>query len=248
MFYHCADAAPANQQPANQPTSQPATSQPANQQPANQPTSQPSTSQIMEDGKSRTDALALLFEFTQSDALRRHAFAVEAAMRAYARSRGGDPDEWGIVGLLHDFDYERHPTAEEHPIVGEGILAERGWPERVRRAILAHAPHTGVVPESPMERALFACDELCGFLTAVSYVQPDRRFASVKVTSVRKKLKDKTFARAVSREDIARGAALLGVELDEHIAFVLAALVELEANPPTPTDASRAARPEGVQG
>lgn len=173
----------------------------------------------------RTAALDLLFEYTQSESLRKHAFAVEAAMRAYAAKLGGDPEEWGIVGLIHDFDYEKHPTMDEHPIAGSRILAERGYPEHVRRAILSHAAeYTGVARETPMEKVLFACDELCGFLTAVAYVRPDRKIASVEVSSVKKKMKDKAFARAVSRDDIRRGAEELGVELDEHIRFVISAM------------------------
>ncbi|MBN1448850.1 MAG: HDIG domain-containing protein [Bacteroidetes bacterium] len=175
----------------------------------------------------RDTALALLHEYTQSDSLRRHAYAVEAAMRAYARKLEGDEEEWGIVGLLHDFDYERYPTEEGHPFEGNRILGERGYPENIRRAIMSHADHTGVARESPMEKALFAVDELCGFLTAVSYVRPDRSIAGLQVKSVKKKMKDKGFARAVSREDLLRGAEEVGIPFDEHVAFVIEALTEV---------------------
>lgn len=174
--------------------------------------------------KSRTEALELLHEFTQSESLRKHAYAVEAAMRAYAEKLGGDVEEWGITGLLHDFDYEQHPSAEEHPFFGNRILEERGWPEHIRRAIMSHGDHTGVTRKTPMEHALFACDELCGFLMAVAYVRPDRKISSVEVKSVKKKMKDKAFARAVSREDMLRGAEELGVAFDDHVAFVIQAL------------------------
>jgi len=145
-------------------------------------------------------------------------------MRALARHYGCDEEEWGMTGLLHDFDYERHPTMEEHPIVGSHVLAERGFPEHIRRAILSHADHTGVARISLMERALFSVDELCGFLLAVAYVRPDKRIASVELRSVKKKMKDKGFARAVSRDDMLRGAEELRVPFDEHVGFVLDAL------------------------
>ncbi len=177
----------------------------------------------------RDQALEILREHTESDSLRKHALAVEAAMRSYARKFGEEEEEWGITGLLHDFDYEKHPTMEEHPSAGNAILAERGVPERIRRAIMSHASYTGVTRESRMEKTLFACDELCGFLLAVAYVRPDRSIASVAVSSVKKKLKDKAFARAVSREDILAGVAELGLEFDDHVAFVLAALREVHA-------------------
>jgi putative nucleotidyltransferase with HDIG domain len=177
----------------------------------------------------RPEALALMHEYTASDALRKHMYAVELAMRAMADQAGEDPDAWGLVGLLHDFDYERHPNAahsphEEHPAEGVRILAERGLPEPMQRAILGHANYTGVPRETPMARALFAVDELCGFLVACALVRPSRSLQDLEVSSVRKKLKDKAFARGVSREDVIQGAAELGVPLDEHIAFVLAAL------------------------
>lgn len=172
----------------------------------------------------RMEALDILHEFTESESLRRHALAVETAMRAYARRFGGDEEEWGITGLLHDFDYERHPTMDEHPMVGSGILEQHGVDEHIRRAILSHAEHTGVARVSMMEHALFAVDELCGFLLAVAYVRPDRSIASVQVSSVKKKMKDKAFARAVSRDDLLRGAEEVGLTFDEHCAAVIDAL------------------------
>jgi putative nucleotidyltransferase with HDIG domain len=172
----------------------------------------------------RQNALDLLHEFTQTDSLRKHAFAVEAAMRAYARHFGEDEEEWGMVGLLHDFDYEQYPTATEHPFIGNRILEERGWPERLRRAIMSHADYTGVTRDSRMERTLFAVDELCGFIMAVSYVRPDRKIAGMEARSVKKKMKDKGFARAVNREDMLNGAEELGVPFDEHVQFVIEAL------------------------
>lgn len=173
---------------------------------------------------SRDQALDLLHEYTESPNLRKHALAVEAAMRAYARKLGGDEEAWGLVGLLHDFDYERWPDRDNHPWRGSQILAERGYPEWFRRAILSHASYTGVSRESDLEKALFACDELCGFLVACALVTPGRSLRDLKVSSVRKRMKDKAFARNVSREDIAEGAKELGAELDEHIAFVLEAV------------------------
>ena len=172
----------------------------------------------------RNDAWSLLTEFTQSESLRKHALAVEACMRAYARKLGGDEELWGMVGLIHDFDYEKYPTAEEHPFKGSEILKERGYPEDIRRAILSHANYTGVTRESPLEKALFACDELAGFITATALVKPNKSLAEVDAKSVRKRMKDKAFARSVSREDIINGAADLGVDLDEHIAFCIEAM------------------------
>jgi len=172
----------------------------------------------------RADAWCLLTEFTQSESLRKHALAVEACMRAYARKLGGDEDEWALVGLLHDFDYERYPSAEEHPFKGSEILAERGWPDELRRAILSHADYSGVARQSPMEKALFACDELAGFITATALVKPNKSLAEVDAKSVRKRMKDKAFARSVSRDDIINGAADLGIDLDEHIAFCIEAM------------------------
>ena len=172
----------------------------------------------------RANALDLLHEFTESESLRKHAYSVEAAMRAYARRFGEDEEEWGMVGLLHDFDYEKYPTAEEHPFVGNRILEERGWPAHIRRAIMSHADYTGVTRETMMEKTLFAVDELCGFILAVSYVRPDRRIAGMEARSVKKKMKDKGFARAVSREDLLAGADLIGIPFDEHVQFVIDAL------------------------
>jgi putative nucleotidyltransferase with HDIG domain len=171
----------------------------------------------------RDDALAILHEFTKSDSLRKHALAVEACVSAYARKFAEDEQKWSVTALLHDFDYEMHPNAPEHPMKGEPILAERGVDEEIRRAILSHANYSGVPRESRLEKTLFACDELAGFITAVAYVKPDK-LAGVDAKSVRRKLKDKAFARSVSREDIVNGAADLGVDLDEHIAFCIEAL------------------------
>ncbi|MGB9203613.1 MAG: HDIG domain-containing metalloprotein [Terriglobales bacterium] len=172
----------------------------------------------------RETALCLLTEFTRSESLRKHALAVEACMRAYARKTGADEELWGVVGLLHDFDYEKYPSLEEHPYKGSEILKERGYSEEIRRAILSHAEYTGVARVSPMEKTLFACDELAGFITACALVKPGKSLAEVEAPSVRKKMKDKAFARNVHREDILEGAAELGVDLEEHIAFCIAAM------------------------
>ncbi len=177
----------------------------------------------------RAEALALLHEYTASDALRKHMYAVEIAMRAMAARMGGDPELWGVVGLLHDFDYERFPNPErapdrEHPTEGVRILADRGLPEEARQAILGHAAYTGVPRTTPLARALFAVDELSGFLVACALVRPSRSLADLEVGSVKKKLKDKAFARGVSRDDVHTGAAELGMPLDELIDFLLAAL------------------------
>jgi putative nucleotidyltransferase with HDIG domain len=177
----------------------------------------------------RQSALDLMHEYTPSDALRKHMYAVEITMRAMAAQAGEDPDAWGLVGLLHDFDYERfpnptHSATEEHPAEGVRILAAHGLPEPMQRAILGHANYTGVPRDTPLARALFAVDELCGFLVACALVRPSRSLQDLEVSSIKKKLKDKAFARGVSREDVTRGAEELGVPLDEHIAFVLAAL------------------------
>ena len=172
----------------------------------------------------RESAWSLLCEYTQSESLRKHMLAVEACMRAYARKYGDDEEKWGITGLLHDFDYEKYPTPQEHPFVGNKILEERGYPEEVRRAILSHADYSGVKRESNMEKALFACDELAGFITATALIKPNKSLAEVEAKSVRKKMKDKAFARNVSRDDITKGAAELGVELEEHIAFCIEAM------------------------
>ena len=174
---------------------------------------------------SRDVAWALLIEHTEKPGLIQHARAVEAAMRAHARRLGEDEDAFGLAGLLHDFDYDRYPDLADHPFRGAEILEKRGWPAWFRKAILSHAPHTGVPRETPLEHCLFASDELCGFLTACAYVQPDRAIASVKVKSVRKKMKAKAFARSVNREDIVAGAAEIDMDLNDHIAFVLEALV-----------------------
>jgi predicted hydrolase (HD superfamily) len=202
----------------------------------------------------RASAWCLLTEFTQSESLRKHALAVEACMRACASKFGGreqndyvgtaapgcpeersssgasapegmsDEDLWGIVGLIHDFDYEKYPSLEDHPYKGNEILKERGWPEVIRRAIMSHAEYTGVTRDTPMEKALFACDELAGFITAVALIKPGKSLAEVDAKSVRKRMKDKAFARKVNRDDIVNGAAALGVDLDEHIAFCIEAL------------------------
>jgi putative nucleotidyltransferase with HDIG domain len=172
----------------------------------------------------RDEALTLLHEYTESDSLRKHAYAVEAAMRAYAARCGGDPEVWGVTGLLHDFDYERWPDPPEHTRQGAAILRARGCPEEIVVAILSHAEWNEIPRDTPLKKALFAVDELSGFITAVAYVRPNRRLAEVEVASVKKKMKDKAFARAVRREDITQGAELLGITLDEHIAGVLAAL------------------------
>ncbi len=172
----------------------------------------------------RAAAWGLLTEFTQSESLRKHALAVEACMRAYARKLGGDEELWGVTGLLHDFDYERWPSLDDHPYRGNEILAERGWSEEIRRAIMSHAEYSGVTRDTPMQKALFACDELAGFITACALVKPGKSLAEVEAKSVRKKMKDKAFARSVNRDDIVNGAADLGVELEEHIAFCIEAM------------------------
>ena len=172
----------------------------------------------------RNQAWGLLCEYTQSESLRKHMLAVEACMRAYARKFGEDENKWGITGLLHDFDYEKYPTPAEHPFVGNKILEERGYPEDVRRAILSHADYSGVKRESRMEKTLYACDEVSGFITASALVKPNKSLAEVEAKSVRKKMKDKAFARSVNRDDIINGAADLGVDLEEHIAFCIEAM------------------------
>src|SRR5437762_11706157 len=176
----------------------------------------------------REAAWNLLTEYTQSESLRKHALAVEACMRACSKKHGdGSPEDenlWGLVGLIHDFDYERWPTPEEHPYKGNEILKERGYSDEIRRAIMSHAEYSGVTRDTPMEKALFACDELAGFITAVALVKPGKSLAEVEAKSVRKKMKDKAFARSVKREDIINGAADLRVDLEEHIAFCIKAL------------------------
>lgn len=174
----------------------------------------------------RDEALAILHEFTKSESLRKHALAVEACVSAYASQFGEDQTAWSVTALLHDFDYEMHPDAPDHPMKGEAILAERGVDETIRRAILSHANYSGVPRESRLEKTLFACDELAGFLTAISYVKPKKSVLEVDTASVKKKLKDKGFARSVSRDDITSGAAELGVPLEEHIAFCIRAMQE----------------------
>ncbi len=176
----------------------------------------------------REQAIALVHEWIQNPALRKHCLCVEAAMRAYARRFGEDEARWGLAGLIHDFDWERHPDAERHPVQGVAVLRAQGWPNDVLEAVLGHADHTGVPRTTRMARTLYACDELCGFLVACSLVMPDRSLAGVAVSSVRKKLKRADFARNVDRDGIVRGAEELGEDLDAHIAFVLAALQAAE--------------------
>ena len=177
----------------------------------------------------REEAWKLLCEYTQSESLRKHALAVEACMRAYAQKLGADQELWGTAGLLHDFDYERWPNAEhhptkEHPYEGSQILRERGYPEEMIHAVLGHAHYSGVERVSALDHALFACDELSGFLTACALIKPSKSIHEVEAASVKKKLKDKAFARGVNREDVYKGAEELGVPLEEHIAFCVDAL------------------------
>ena len=177
----------------------------------------------------RNDAWTLVCEFTQNESLRKHALAVEACVRAYARKSGSDENLWSLAALLHDFDYERwpndaHSATEEHPAGGSAILRERGYSEEMIRAIVSHADYCNVPRETLLEHTLFACDELAGFLTACALVKPSKKIAEVEVSSVRKKMKDKAFARGVNREDVIQGAAELGVDLDAHIAFCLEAM------------------------
>jgi predicted hydrolase (HD superfamily) len=178
---------------------------------------------------SRDEALALVHEYTASDSLRKHMLAVEAAMRAYAAKFGEDPDRWGLVGLIHDYDYERwpneaHSATDGHPAEGVRRLRDRGWPEDILRAILGHATYSGVARETPMAKTLFAVDELTGLITATALVRPSKSVHEVDARSVRKKMKDKAFARGVNRDDVIRGAQELGVDLDEHIQFVIEAM------------------------
>ena len=163
-------------------------------------------------------------EFVKSDNLRKHMLAVETCVVAYARKAGEDEEKWAVTALLHDFDWEIHPNLPDHPTRGEAILAARGVSEEIRRAILSHADFTGVPRVSPLEKTLFACDELAGFLTACSYVKPGRSIHEVETASVKKKLRDKAFARAVNRDDILNGAAQLGMDLDQHIWFCIEAM------------------------
>lgn len=169
------------------------------------------------------EALQLMHEYTKSDALRKHMYAVESAMRAYARKQGEDEEKWAIVGILHDFDYEMFPSAPDHPAKGSEILKEKGYPEEIRRAILGHASYMNVPRDTKMAQVLYACDELCGFINACAIIRPNK-IADLEVSSVKKKLKDKAFARNVSREDILQGTQELGVLLDEHIQFVISAM------------------------
>jgi len=172
----------------------------------------------------RQEAWDLMTQYTKSENLRKHMLAVEAAMRFYAKKFGEDEEKWAVVGLLHDFDYEQHPTPEEHPFVGVKILQEKGYPEEMTRAILSHADYSGVVPESNMEKSLFAVDELSGFIVAVSLVRPSKSILDLKVKSVKKKLKTKAFAANVSREDIQKGSEMLELSIEEHIQNVIDAM------------------------
>ena len=174
----------------------------------------------------RNDALTLLKEYTKNDALLKHMYAVEAAMIAYARKFGEDELKWGMTGLLHDFDYEMYPNPPDHPMKGSEVLKEKGYPEDMRKAILGHATYTGVPRDTQMAKALYACDELCGFIMACSVIRPNK-IADLEVSSVKKKLKDKAFARNVSREDITEGTADLGLQLDDHIKFVIDAMKQI---------------------
>lgn len=184
----------------------------------------------MEDkSKDREFCLALLKEYTKNESLLKHAFAVETCVRAYAKKFDEDADYWGNIALLHDFDYEMYPTEQEHPFKGSEILKEKGFGDEFRNAILSHANYSGVPRETLLQKTLFACDELAGFITAVTYVRPNKTVDEVEVKSVRKKLKDKAFARTVNREDIIRGAEELGIDLDEHIKFCINAMKENKA-------------------
>ena len=174
----------------------------------------------------RARAWSLLIEYTQNDRLLKHALAVEAAVRGYARLSGEDEEAWGCVALLHDFDYERWPSAEDHPYRGCEILRAQGYPEYVMRAILSHADYTGVTRESTLEHTLFACDEMAGFVTAAALVRPSRSVLDLEAKSVKKRMKDKAFARAVSRDDLRQGAEELGLPLDEHITNVISFMRE----------------------
>ena len=181
------------------------------------------------EGNTRDDAWELVKEYTDGESLRTHMLAVEAAMRGYAKKFGEDEDWWGILGLVHDFDYEKHQGENGHPFVGVQILDKKGYPREFRRAILSHADYTGVPRETKAEKALYACDELAGFLVACALVRPSKSFKDLTVASVKKKLKDKSFAAAVSREDIKRGAEDLGVPLDKHIENMISFLGAVEA-------------------
>jgi len=178
----------------------------------------------MENFKDRNFCLSILKEYTQSDSLLKHAYAVESCVRAYAEKFNEDVDYWGNVALLHDFDYEKFPTAEEHPFKGAEILKEKGFQEDFIKSILSHADYSGEPRDTLLKKVLFACDELAGFITAVTYVRPSKSIDEVEVKSVKKKMKDKAFARAVNRDDIIKGAEGLGVPLDEHIQFCINAM------------------------
>jgi len=177
----------------------------------------------------RNDALGLLKEYTKNEALLKHMYAVEAAMRAYARKYNEDEEAWSIVGLLHDFDYEMFPTAPDHPVKGSKILKEKGYPEDMRHAILGHAIYTGVPRDTLMAKVLYACDELCGFIHAVAVIRPNK-IADLEVSSVKKKMKDKRFAANVSRDDITQGCAELNIPMDEHIKFVIDAMKSISTD------------------
>jgi predicted hydrolase (HD superfamily) len=181
-------------------------------------------------GKSREDAWKLVQENVQNDGLRKHMLSVEGAMRAYAPEFDGDPDYWGTLGLIHDWDWEIHPSAPDHPVKGAEMLLEMGWPPDFVRSILSHATYTGVPRSEPEERALFACDELCGLIVATALVKPNRSLAEVDARSVLKKMKDKSFARNVDRNDIVQGAQELGRPLEDHIDFVVRALQGISTN------------------
>ncbi|MFH1198340.1 MAG: HDIG domain-containing metalloprotein [bacterium] len=174
--------------------------------------------------RNREFCLNILNEYTGSDSLLKHAFAVESCVKAYAEKFGEDINYWGNVALLHDFDYEMFPTMEEHPFRGSEILKGKGFDDEFRNAIMSHADYSGIPRETQLQKVLYACDELAGFITAVTYVRPSRSIDEVEVSSVKKKMKDKAFARAVNREDILKGAELLGVNLDEHIQFCIGAM------------------------
>ncbi len=180
--------------------------------------------------KDRTACMSILTEYTKNESLLKHAYAVETCVRAYAKKFNADEEFWGNVALLHDFDYEMYPTSEEHPFKGSQILKEKGFSEEFRNAILSHADYTNISRETLLQKVLFACDELAGFITAVTYVRPSRTIDEVEVNSVKKKMKDKAFAKNVSREDIIKGAELLNIPLEEHIQFCINAMKSEKQN------------------
>src|ERR1700690_344743 len=190
---------------------------------------EPNPCSILKKDMTREEAWQVLCEFTKSEGLRKHGLAVEACLAAYARKFGEDEEKWRVTALLHDFDWEIHPQAPDHPLKGEPILAARGVSDEIRRAVLSHARYSGVERVTPLEKTLFACDEMAGFIPAVALVKPSRSLAEVEAKSVRKKMKDKAFARSVSREDIVEGAQGLAIDLDEHIAFCVQAMRESAA-------------------